>query len=79
MKSAVQPFPWEEAMGFAFSVLRLTPDAFWAMTPRELSAAMRFANGGKGGARPERAALEVLMQRFPDQKKWPEPPDRSGD
>ncbi len=33
-------FPWKRAMGFGLGVLRLSPDAFWRMTPRELAAAM---------------------------------------
>ena len=36
----MQPFPWQEAMRVGFGVLRLSPAAFWAMTPRELAAAI---------------------------------------
>ena len=46
--------------------LRLPPAHFWAMTPRELAAALR---GGLGLAvRPGlgRADLARLMARFPD-------------
>jgi uncharacterized phage protein (TIGR02216 family) len=66
MKPATaKPFPWNEAMQFGFGVLRLAPDAFWRMTPRELAAAIR---AGRGGITPPlpRAALDHLMQRFPD-------------
>ena len=33
------------AMGFGLGVLRLAPDAFWRMTPRELAAAMEAVFG----------------------------------
>lgn len=45
-------------------LLRLPQRDFWAMTPRELWAAM----GGSRphGPAPERAGLEALMGAFPD-------------
>lgn len=64
--SGVRPFPWREAMGFAFAVLRLSPEAFWAMTPRELAAAIRFAGGGAAVSPPMRAEFDRLMAAFPD-------------
>ena len=60
-----RPFPWREAMGFAFAVLRLPPEAFWAMTPRELAAAIRFAGGGQVTP-PRRGDFDRLMAAFPD-------------
>ena len=36
----MKPFPWHEAMGFGLGVLRLAPDQFWRMTPRELACAV---------------------------------------
>ncbi len=59
------PFPWEEAMAFGLGRLRLSSQDFWAMTPRELSAAM------KAYLRPtslpvERDSLARLMRDFPD-------------
>ena len=54
-------------MEFGFGVLRLTPAAFWSMTPRELAAAARGAFG-RGGASADRAALASLMAAFPDNK-----------
>ena len=52
-------------MAFGFGRLRLPPENFWSMTPRELAAAMRafapFAHG-----RLERSALATLMQLYPD-------------
>lgn len=55
-------------MGFAFGTLRLSPEAFWAMTPRELAAAIRATTGGAGGSALPRADLERLMQAFPDKR-----------
>ena len=39
------PFPWNEAIGFGLGVLRLPPEAFWKMTPRELAFAIRAVSG----------------------------------
>lgn len=58
-------FPWDEAMAAGLGLLRLPPDAFWAMTPREFAAALRpYAMGG--GTAPDRAALAQMMALFPD-------------
>ncbi|MFT3938222.1 rcc01693 family protein [Rhodopseudomonas sp.] len=59
------PFPWAEAMQLGLGVLRLPPDQFWRMTPRELAAAIA---GLRGGATPPlgRAAFAELMRRYPD-------------
>jgi len=54
-------------MAFGLGHLRLSPEAFWRMTPRELAAAM-------GGAVRvvatsfERSALARLMREFPDEE-----------
>lgn len=53
-------------MAAAFGLLRLSPDAFWAMTPRELARAMSVLPGRAGGAPPERNDLAALMHEFPD-------------
>lgn len=60
------PFPWTAAMQFGLGVLRLPPDAFWRMTPRELAA----AHGGlfRAQAPLGRAGLAALMTRFPDKE-----------
>jgi uncharacterized phage protein (TIGR02216 family) len=60
-------FPWEAAMGFGFAVMRLSPVEFWAMTPRELAAAMR-AFGHGIHAPPGRVDLARLMETYPDRK-----------
>lgn len=46
--------------------LGLAPSEFWAMTPRELAAAMRGRFGGTTSALPRKDDLAVLMRRFPD-------------
>ncbi len=61
------PFPWEAAMQVGFGVLKLSPDAFWRMTPRELAAAMTALRGGTRETI-DRARLDELMQRFPDRE-----------
>ncbi len=55
------PFPWDEAIAFGLSRLRLPPDAFWALTPREL---MLMAGAGSGAEPMDRATLAQLMARF---------------
>ncbi len=52
-------------MGFAFAVLRLSPRAFWSMTPKEISAAIDTVSP-RSRQRPERSDLDRLMSRFPD-------------
>jgi uncharacterized phage protein (TIGR02216 family) len=52
-------------IGFGLGVLRLSPDAFWRMTPRELSCAIAVVTG-VAGAPIERADFEGLMRAFPD-------------
>ena len=47
--------------------LRFSPAAFWAMTPRELEAALRGAFGPpRQAATPLRADLAALMDLYPD-------------
>ncbi len=62
--NAIKPFPWDEAIGFGLGVLRLSPQDFWAMTPRELALAIRAVTGA--AAPLQRADLSDLMKRFPD-------------
>jgi uncharacterized phage protein (TIGR02216 family) len=52
-------------MQLGLGVLRLSPRDFWAMTPRELEAALSagVAHAPRPMARPD---LERLMQLFPD-------------
>lgn len=61
--------PWRELMEFGLGELALSPNQFWAMTLKEISAAingkrqLRF--GGTGGA-PSGAELAELIAAFPD-------------
>ncbi len=61
----MNPFPWKDAMRFGLGVLRLPPEAFWRMTPRELAAAWSAVMGDRSGPL-DRRGLEALMERFPD-------------
>lgn len=57
--------PWARLIGFGLGILRLSPAAFWSMTPRELLHAAE-AVMGPCAAPLDRAGLADLMQRFPD-------------
>ncbi|SHE61574.1 phage conserved hypothetical protein [Kaistia soli DSM 19436] len=62
---SAKPFPWRDAMAIGFGVLRLSSRDFWAMTPRELAAAIEGLGGGV--AQPlDRATFEALARRYPD-------------
>ena len=58
---------WPNLMGLGLGVLRLAPDAFWSMTPRELAAALR----GAREAPMQAADLDALLTRYPDGKETP--------
>jgi len=45
-------------------VLRLSPESFWRMTPRELALAIEVRTGR--GAPLPREAFHELMARYPD-------------
>src|SRR5262245_15441564 len=62
--SAAQSIAWDDVMGFGFGVLRLTPEAFWGMTVRELGAVMRGMAPGQASL--GRETFIELMQRYPD-------------
>lgn len=54
-------------MRAGLGLLRLAPRDFWAMTPRELAAALDGLMGRGGMARSlGRAGLADLMRRYPD-------------
>lgn len=57
-------------MEFAFGVLCLAPEIFWAMTPKELDAAIE-GRLGRSATAPAmtHAELQAYMQRFPDQER----------
>jgi uncharacterized phage protein (TIGR02216 family) len=57
-------------MAFGFGVLRLAPEQFWRMTPRELASAARGLFG-EPEAPLDRAAFDALACRYPDQPSEP--------
>ncbi|MGQ3675625.1 rcc01693 family protein [Xanthobacter sp. TB0139] len=68
-------FPWAAAMGAGLGLLRLPPEQFWRMTPRELALALEAISGAVSGEaglsrhlsrHMTRDELGVLMARFPD-------------
>jgi uncharacterized phage protein (TIGR02216 family) len=66
-------------MAAGFGLLRLSPLAFWSLTPRELDAALGAILGPAAAAAPlSRRELSRLMRRFPD---FPSPPreERGGE
>ena len=65
MTPTVQPFPWRRAMAVGFGRLGLSSPAFWALTPRELAAAIEGLFG-PAAAPIDRPALDRLIARFPD-------------
>jgi uncharacterized phage protein (TIGR02216 family) len=58
------PFPWKQAIGFGLGVLRLAPEQFWRMTPRELAYAIEAVTGRSAPL--DRDALKQMMARYPD-------------
>ena len=63
----MKPFPWDAAMGFGFGVLKLSPETFWRMTPRELAHAVRAVRGPTT-APLARTDFDALLRAFPDQE-----------
>jgi uncharacterized phage protein (TIGR02216 family) len=61
----LEPFPWPRMIGFGLGILRLSPEAFWTMTPRELAHAIDAVRG-PAPAPLARGELAALMTRFPD-------------
>jgi len=54
-------------MEAGLGALRLPPSVFWAMTPRELDAALRGAFGVRlPHVAPSRSELAALMGAYPD-------------
>lgn len=54
-------------MGFGLGVLRLAPEQFWRMTPRELACAVAAVRGPMREPM-DRTSLDTLMQAFPDKQ-----------
>jgi uncharacterized phage protein (TIGR02216 family) len=57
-------------MGFGLGTLRLSPDAFWRMTPRELACAVEAVAGPAAPPPLDRADFARLLARFPDGGSW---------
>lgn len=64
--SGGERFPWREVMALGLGRLRLGSRDFWRMTPRELDAAAAGAFG-RAQSPIDRAAVEALMNRYPDE------------
>ncbi len=62
--------PWESMMAIAFGALRLSPKAFWKMTPCEWQAGVRGWKESRGIGQETlavgREELNALMLQFPD-------------
>jgi uncharacterized phage protein (TIGR02216 family) len=56
---------WAGLMRLGLVQLRLSPEAFWALTPAEL---MLIAGVGRGREAPSRTGLAELLARFPDRR-----------
>ncbi len=66
----MKAFPWQNAMAFGLGTLRLSPEQFWAMTPRELEAAFVAINQTGERVDPmNRRDFDRLMSAFPDKEK----------
>jgi uncharacterized phage protein (TIGR02216 family) len=61
------PFPWKQAIGIGLGILRLAPEQFWRMTPRELAFAIEAFTGRSAPL--ARATLRELMTRYPDDRR----------
>ena len=61
------PFPWKQALAIGLGVLRLPPEQFWKMTPREFAAALRGLYG-EPQMPLDRKAFEALATRYPDKR-----------
>jgi uncharacterized phage protein (TIGR02216 family) len=53
-------------MAAGFGLLRLSPDTLWALTPRELAAALGASFTTSAPVPTSRAELRDLMRRYPD-------------
>jgi uncharacterized phage protein (TIGR02216 family) len=60
------PYPWTQAIDFGLGVLRLSPEQFWRMTPRELAYAIEAVMGHNMSL--DRSAFTELMKRYPDDR-----------
>ena len=54
-------------MGLGLGFLRLPPEQFWAMTPKELEAAIAGVTGSDAISALTRSGMNELIQQFPDE------------
>jgi uncharacterized phage protein (TIGR02216 family) len=60
---------WPALLRLALGRLRLSPDAFWTMTPAEFRAALHGAGlGGEDAGALARDRLAALMRAHPDRQ-----------
>jgi uncharacterized phage protein (TIGR02216 family) len=57
-------FPWPRIMQLGLGQLRLAPKDFWAMTLRELNAALGLGASARAMTRGD---LGLLLERYPDE------------
>ncbi len=68
-RSPARAFLWSEAMALGFGLLRLSPDAFWAMTLPELAGrSSRPAWRNRPSDAPDGETFHALMRLFPDER-----------
>ncbi|SDW35744.1 phage conserved hypothetical protein [Albimonas donghaensis] len=60
---------WPALMRLGLGELRLPPDVFWAMTPRELRAAVGPEREARAARPMGRRDLAALAARYPDAPK----------
>lgn len=63
-EATVRRFPWEAVIHAGFCLLRLSPETFWRLTPREFFAMTGGTRAVAGTV--DRRAMEMMMMRFPD-------------
>lgn len=66
--ASAKPFPWADVMSIGFGLLRLSPQVFWQITPREFERAASAMRPYRTEP-PTRADLRRLMHAFPDAKE----------
>lgn len=64
-------FDWPALMRAGMGDLRLSPEAFWRLTPAELELMLGPQSGVQPLARPQ---LDELIRAFPDRPKAPRKP-----
>ena len=57
---------WGDLQRFGLGEMRLSPDAFWSLTPRELMILSGISEFGAGHL--DRTGLDALMRAYPDKE-----------